>query len=55
MLMTLVLGLALFVTLFIVIVPAVQRGGWPEVLGVLALIALYAVADRWFRRAGRRR
>ena len=56
LLLTVVLGVTFVLTLvFIVIVPAIQRGGWLEVGGVLAFVALYAIADRWFRRAGRRR
>ncbi len=55
-LFALIAGTALVATLVvIVVIPGVQRGGWLEVVGVFAIIAALAIADRWLRRLIRRR
>ena len=54
--LALVLGITLVLTfVFIVVIPGVERGGWVEVLGVFAFIAIFAFGDRWLRRITRRR
>ena len=55
-LLALILGITLVLTLvFVVVVPGVQRGGWPEVIGVMLFVAVFAFGDRWLRRLTRRR
>jgi hypothetical protein len=55
-LLAIVLGITLVLTLvFIVVIPGVERGGWLEVLGVVGVVAVFAVGDRWIRRLTRRR
>ncbi len=50
-----VVGVVLISTLIvIVVIPGVERGGWLEVLAVLAAVVLFAVGDRWLRRFLRR-
>lgn len=45
-----VLALAL---LLVVVIPGVERGGWGEIAGVLALIGAALVVERVLRRVGR--
>ena len=55
-LLAIILGATLVLTLvFIVVIPGVERGGWIEIAGVMAFIAVFAVGDRWLRRLLRRR
>lgn len=55
-LIAIVLATTLVLTLvFIVIIPGVQRGGWLEIAGVFAFVAVFAIGDRWLRRLTRRR
>jgi uncharacterized membrane protein required for colicin V production len=39
--------------LALVVVPGVQRGGWGEVLGIIAIVLAVLLAERWLRSLGR--
>lgn len=53
-LLTVILGITAVLTLvFVIVIPGVERGGWAEVIGVIVFVILFAIADRWFRRARR--
>lgn len=47
-------ALLLFLFVYIVVLPGVTRGGWAEVIGVVALVGAIVLAERWLRQRARR-
>ncbi len=43
-------GITLLVAFaYLVVLPGVSRGGWVEVIGVLALVGVAILVERWLR------